>query len=70
MCIIGFSPRKQNLTLYLNGGFDKQEELMKQLGKHTVGKGCLYIKKLEDIKPAVLKQLIATSFEGMAGKAE
>src|SRR5215211_3981838 len=42
--ITGFSPRKQNLTLYVMGGFDQFPDLMKILGKHSTGKGCLYIK--------------------------
>ena len=46
---IGFSPRKQNLTIYIMPGFAKYEELMSQLGKHTTEKSCLYIKKLEDV---------------------
>ena len=59
--IAGFSPRKQNLTLYSMGGFTWQEELLKNLGKHSLGKGCLYIKKLEDVDIKVLKELITKS---------
>lgn len=62
MCMIGFSPRKQNLTLYLMMGEQKIQELLKELGKHTTGKSCLYIKKLEDVNKAVLRQLIKISF--------
>lgn len=58
--VIGFSPRKNDLTLYL-GGLDKQKDLMKQLGKHRTGKGCLYIKKLEDVDTNVLRELIERS---------
>jgi hypothetical protein len=59
--ITGFSPRKQNLTLYTIGGFHQFEDLMQQLGKHSTGKGCLYINKLEDVDKKVLKKLIAQS---------
>lgn len=63
--ITGFSPRKQNLTIYITPGFDKYESLMKQLGKHKTSKGCLYIKKLEDVDMKVLKQLIKQSYQDM-----
>jgi hypothetical protein len=57
---IGFSPRKQSITLYLMGGLE-QRELLDKLGKHSTGKGCLYIKKLEDVDTKVLNKLITTS---------
>ena len=63
--ITGFSPRKQNLTIYITPGFDKYESLMKQLGKHKTSKGCLYVKKLEDVDMKVLKQLIKQSNQDM-----
>ncbi len=56
--VMGFSPRKQNLTLYVPGAVEKQQSLLKKLGKHKTGKGCLYINKLEEIDLAVLKQII------------
>jgi len=59
--LAGFSPRKQNLTLYLMGGFEGQAELLGQLGKHSLGKGCLYIKKLEEVDSKVLKKLVSSS---------
>ena len=59
--ITGFSPRKQNLTLYMMGGFNQFEDLMKKLGKHSTGKGCLYINKLKDVDTKVLKELITKS---------
>jgi len=59
--ITGFSPRKQNLTLYTVGGFNRQPELMEKLGKHSTGKGCLYIKKLADVDTKVLKELVTRS---------
>jgi len=64
--LMGFSPRKQNLTLYLMGGFNGHEELLKKLGKHSLGKGCLYIKKLEDVDAKVLKELVTKSAKRMA----
>jgi hypothetical protein len=59
--VTGFSPRKQNLTLYLHGGFAQQAPLMQKLGKHKAGMGCLYINKLGDIHLPTLKTLIAKS---------
>src|SRR5512147_1814962 len=59
--ILGFSPRKQNLTLYLPGGLENYQGLMKKLGKYSTGKGCLYIKRLSDIDKNVLKELITES---------
>lgn len=59
--LTGFSPRKQNLTLYIMGGFGKYDELMRQLGKYKTGKSCLYVKKLDDINLDVLKKLVAQS---------
>lgn len=59
--LTGFSPRKQNLTLYIMGGFEGYPELMKALGKHTTAKSCLYVKSLEDIHLPTLKKLIRES---------
>jgi len=64
--LVGFSPRKQNLTLYLMGGLNGHEDLLKNLGKHSLGKGCLYIKRLEDINTKVLKDLIIKSVKRMS----
>ena len=58
---VGFSPRKDNLTLYLIGGFRKHTDLMEKLGKVKMGGGCLYVKRLADIDQKVLKQLIVRS---------
>ena len=63
--LIGFSPRKQNLTLYIMPGFERYPELMKKLGKHTTGKSCLYIKRLSDVDTGVLKELMAESVKVM-----
>ena len=60
--LTGFSPRKDNLTLYIMGGLDIHEDLLKKLGKHkTSGGGCLYIKRLDDVDKKVLKELVARS---------
>ena len=63
--LTGFSPRKQNITLYIMGGFNGQENLMKKLGKHSTGKACLYIKKLEVVDTKVLKELVSASVKVM-----
>lgn len=57
--VMGFSPRKQNFALYITGAVEKQQALLKKLGKHKTGKGCLYINKLEEIDVNVLNQIIA-----------
>jgi hypothetical protein len=57
----GFSPRVQNLTLYIMSGFREYPTLMKKLGKHKTGKSCLYIKRLDDIDLTVLEELIERS---------
>jgi hypothetical protein len=59
--LICFSPRKQNLTLYGMAGPDSHAELLEKLGKHSVGGGCLYIKRLADIDLPTLKKLIRAS---------
>ena len=64
--LVGFSPRAQNLTLYIMSGFDEYDGLLKKLGKHSTGKSCLYIKKMEDVDRAVLKQLVKKSVEHMS----
>jgi hypothetical protein len=61
--IVGFSPRKQNLTLYILSDFEQQDKLLGQLGKYKTGKGCLYIKRLEDVHLPTLRNLIQQSFE-------
>ncbi|MBL0048511.1 MAG: DUF1801 domain-containing protein [Bacteroidetes bacterium] len=58
---IGFSPRKANLSLYLNTSLKQHESAFSKLGKHKTGVGCLYINKLEEIDLKVLKQIIVAS---------
>ncbi len=59
--LAGFSPRKRNLTLYIMSGFPRHEELMGKLGRHTTGKSCLYVKRLEDVDLEVLEELVRRS---------
>ena len=61
MLITGFSPRAQNFSLYIGAGSPKVKPLLKELGKHSTGKSCLYIKRLSDINLDVLKEIIETS---------
>lgn len=63
--LTGFSPRKQNLTLYIMAGFDRYDQLLKKLGKFSTGKSCLYIKKLADVDKKVLKELVTESVKVM-----
>ena len=67
-CLTGFSPRKQNITLYVMPGSTNQEGLLKKLGKHKAGKGCLYIKKLDDVNASVLENLVEQSVEFLKKK--
>ncbi len=60
---VGFSPRKQALTLYIMSGFSRYQKLMAKLGKHKTGKSCLYIKRLSDVDGDVLRELITLSVE-------
>lgn len=67
--LTGFSPRKQNLTLYMMLGFKDYSVLLKKLGKHKIsGRSCLYINKLSDVDTSVLQQLIKQSFLAMKKK--
>jgi hypothetical protein len=58
---VGFSPRKANSTLYLAGSLETYADLLAVLGKHTTGKGCLYVKRLSDVDLAVLGDIVARS---------
>ncbi len=66
--LAGFSPRKQNFSLYIMSGFDRYNELLKKLGKYQTGKACLYIKKLEDVDRKVLYELMEVSYQRMNAK--
>lgn len=56
--LLGFSPRAAALTLYLSGSFEQREELLEKFGKYKSEKGCIYIKKLDDIKIDILQMMI------------
>ena len=60
--LVGFSPRKQSLSLYLPAGFPEYDALLAALGKHRKGASCLYVNKLADVDLAVLRELVARSF--------
>ena len=62
---IGFSPRKANLVLYLNPGFEGREDLLARLGKFRTSVACLYVNKLADVDLDVLRDLIAASWDEM-----
>jgi len=66
--LTAFSPRKQNLSLYICNGFADYADILKKLGKHKTSVGCLYINKLSDVDLAILKQLIKKSFLEMKKK--
>lgn len=63
--LVGFSPRKQNLTLYIMTGFDRYESLLNDLGNYTTGKACLYIKTLKDVDMTTLREIVHRSVEHM-----
>lgn len=63
--LVAFSPRKQNITLYISAGFEGRDEMLDKLGKHSCGKGCLYIKRLSDVHLPTLKKLISASVKQM-----
>jgi len=66
--LLGFSPRKQNLTLYIMGGLEQHAALLKKLGKHTTGVGCLYVKTLADIDKKTLKAIMADAVKDLKQK--
>lgn len=67
--LVGFSPRKQNLTLYIMPGFERYGDLMDKLGKYSTGKSCLYIKKVEDVDLDIVRELVNRSVEVMRKSA-
>jgi hypothetical protein len=60
-CLTGFASRKGDITLYLGAEVLAQKQLMSKLGKHKVGKGCLYIRSLADVDVAILEKLVTGS---------
>jgi hypothetical protein len=61
--VIGFSPRKQNISIYLMGGLSTIENDLPKLGKYKTGKGCLYIKSLSDVNVEILKKIFAKAYK-------
>jgi len=66
--VTGFSPRKQNLAVYIMPGFSSYEKLLEKLGKHKIGKSCLYINRLADVDLSVLRQIVKLSVKDMQKK--
>jgi len=64
-CLVGFSPRKKDLTLYILPGFDRYADLMGRLGKYKTGKSCLYLRRLADVDTSVLRELVTAGFAYM-----
>ena len=65
---VGFSPRKQNLVVYIMPGYTDYSEILARLGKHKIGKSCVYINKLADIDMDILEELINAGLADMAAK--
>ena len=63
--LVGFSPRKAATTVYLMDGFEERGDLLARLGPHSVGKSCLYLKRLSDVDLDVLRELVAESVRGV-----
>ena len=68
MLMTGFSPRSQNISLYIMSGFGRYESLLKKLGKYKTGKSCLYVKRLSDINMEILEELIRDSYNHCKSK--
>jgi len=67
---IGFSPRKQNLTLYVMSGYEGYEDLMENLGKYKTGVSCLYLKHLDDVDVSVLREILRRTVEHLSNKGD
>lgn len=65
--LAAFAPRKQNIALYLPGGLDEHEELLAKLGRHSRGKGCLYVKRLADVNLPALDKLVRAAVRKAGG---
>ena len=66
--LVGFSPRKDAISLYVYSGGAGQEELLKDLGKYKMGKGCIYVKRLSDINQDVLKKIMKSTIDFLQAK--
>jgi Domain of unknown function (DU1801) len=69
MILIGFSPRKQNISIYMMCALDKVKTELTKLGNYKTGKGCLYIKSLSDVNPAILKKVFSKGFKEAVKKS-
>jgi len=65
---VGFFPRKATISLYIYSGCSGQEELLKELGKFKMGKGCIYVKKLSDINEETLKKMMKSTIDFLQAK--
>lgn len=63
--LVGFAPRKRNLSLYIMSGFEEYDDLLDELGKHKTGKSCLYINRMDDVDEDVLRRLVRQSVAHM-----
>jgi hypothetical protein len=68
MPLVGFSPRKAATVLYIMTGLGQSEALLAKLGKHTTGKGCLYVKNLADVDQKVLEALVVKSVAALRAR--
>lgn len=66
--VVGFSPRKAALTVYISEGLEVHRDRLAKLGKHTIGKGCIYVKRLSDVDEGVLRELVREGFQQLDGK--
>lgn len=66
--LVGFSPRKAAISLYIYSGGSEQDELLKDLGKYKMGKSCIYVRKLSDIDQAILKKIIKSTISRLQAK--
>jgi hypothetical protein len=68
--VVGFSPRKQTLTVYgIHDGYAAPDPLLESLGPHSTGKGCVYIKRLDQVDAGVLEQLVRSAWESAAASS-
>jgi hypothetical protein len=65
---VGFSPRKQSLVVYIAEGLDAHADLLSRLGRHSTGKGCLYLPRLSDVDLDVVRELIRQGFDQINGR--
>jgi hypothetical protein len=65
---VGFSPRKQSLTVYISEGLDGHADLLRRLGRHSTGKSCLYLARLSEVDLEVLRELVRQGFDQLNGK--